>query len=99
VAQFEIYRLRSGAGLVIDCQSDLLEHLNTRFVAPLVPREFAPQPAERLNPIFRVEDREYVMVTQFAAAVADRDLGPVVTSIRNRSFEVIAALDILLSGV
>jgi toxin CcdB len=99
VAQFDIYRLRSRADLVIDCQSDLLEHLNTRFVAPLVPRELAPQPAQRLNPIFRIEDSEYVMVTQFAAAIADRELGPVVTSIRNRSFEVIGALDILLSGV
>ena len=40
---------------MIDCQSDLLEHLNTRFVVPLIAQEDAPKPAQRLNPLLTVD--------------------------------------------
>jgi toxin CcdB len=66
MARFDVYRGVGGADLLLDCQSDLLRDLNTRFVVPLMRRETAPQPARRLNPIFRIEDHDYVMVTQFA---------------------------------
>jgi hypothetical protein len=39
------------------------------------------------------------MATQLAAAVLQRDLGNVVASLRDRSFEIVGALDILFSGV
>src|SRR6185437_9881954 len=45
VAQFDVHQLKSGRGLVIDCQSDLLGDLNSRFVVPILPRQDAPQPA------------------------------------------------------
>src|SRR4051794_4443477 len=99
MAQFDVYRLNSGDGLVVDCQSDLLDHLNTRFVVPLVQLGQAPSPARRLNPVFAIGGRDYVMVTQFAAAVERRELREVVISLRDRSFEVVGALDVLLSGV
>jgi toxin CcdB len=99
LAQFDVHRLASGEGLVLDCQSDLLHELNTRFVAPLIPREQAPAPAQRLNPVFAIGDAEFVMVTQFAAAVQRHELGDAIASMRERSFEVVGALDVLISGV
>jgi toxin CcdB len=99
VAQFDVHALNSGPELIIDCQSDLLAQLNTRLVAPLILREIAPPPARRLNPVFDIDGREHVMVTQFAAAVHVRELGGIVTSLRERSFEIVAALDVLISGV
>ncbi len=97
MAQYDVHRL--GDGLVIDCQSDLLAHLNTRLVAPLIARDQAPVPARRFNPILVVDGADHVMVTQFAAAIERRDLGPVVTSLADRSFEIVDGLDILISGV
>ena len=97
--QFDVHRLNSNETLVIDCQSELLEQLNTRFVVPLVPREAAPIPAHRLNPVFSIGGRDHVMVTQFAAAVERRELADVVFSLRDRSFEVVGALDVLITGV
>ena len=85
--------------MVIDCQSDLLEHLNTRFVVPLIPVEKAPAAAKRLNPVFSIGSDDYAMVTQFAAAVDGRELGEVVASLRERGLEVVSALDVLVSGV
>jgi|SRR5581483_3764868 len=97
--QFDVHRLKAGPELVVDCQADLLQNLNTRFVVPLIARERAPAPAQRLNPVFMLAGREHVMVTQFAAAVPKRELGEILLSLRDRSFEVVAALDVLVSGV
>ena len=99
LAQFDVHRLKASDSLVVDCQSGLLAHLNSRFVVPLIPRERAPAPAQRLNPIIAILDRDHVMVTQFAAAVPQSELGDIVTSLASRSFEIIGALDVLLSGV
>jgi toxin CcdB len=97
--QFDVQNIKSGGGLVLDCQSDLLEQLDTRLVVPLIPTARAPTAAKRLNPIFLIDGKEHVMVTQFAAAVHRRELGEVVTSLRNHSFEIVGALDVLVSGV
>ena len=35
MAKFDVYRSIDGS-MLLDCQSDLLRHLNKRFVAPLV---------------------------------------------------------------
>lgn len=99
MAQFDVYTLGSGAGLVIDCQAEILAHLNTRLAVPLLPRDSAPAPAQRLNPIFVIGGRDHVMVTQFAAAIHRRELGEAIASLKDRSFEVVGALDVLLSGV
>ncbi|HET9811257.1 MAG TPA: CcdB family protein [Sphingomicrobium sp.] len=88
-----------GSGLVIDCQADLLSDLNTRFVVPLIPFDGAPRPARRFNPVFRIGDRDYAMETQFAGSVEKRELGSIVASLKEYSFEITAALDVLISGV
>jgi toxin CcdB len=97
MAQFHVYRL--GEVLVIDCQAGLLDHLVSRLVVPLIPRANAPVPAPRLNPVFRIEGEDYVMMTESAAAVRRQALGPVVASLADRSFEITGALDVLISGV
>ncbi len=97
MAQFEVHRL--GSALVVDCQSDLLRQIDSRFVAPLVPRSNAPQVVRRLNPVFHIQGKEYVMLTQAAGAVRSRELGEVITSLAERSFEITNAIDVLVSGV
>jgi len=97
MAQFDVHRL--GGGLVIDCQSDLLGHLASRLVVPLVLRTDAPAPAHRLNPVFEIDGEDHVMMTESAAAVRRQLLGPRVASFADRSFEITGALDVLISGV
>ncbi len=84
---------------MVDCQSDLLAHLNTRVVEPLLARGEAPKPASRFNPIFVIDGIEHVMNTQFAGATERRRLGPVLTSLEDRAFEITDAFDVLISGV
>jgi toxin CcdB len=98
MAKFDVYRLRQGGTLVVDCQADLLGELNTRLVVPLLPRTDAPLPAARLNPVFSVGDEQMVMVTQFAATVPVAELGEWLTSLRQHDLAVGNALDMLISG-
>lgn len=97
MAQYDVHRL--DGGLVIDCQSDLLDHLSTRVVVPLIPRDEAPKPASRFNPIFKIDGVDHVMDTQFAGAVERRRLGAVVGSLQGRALEIIDAFDVLITGV
>ena len=97
MAQFHVHQL-SGGRLAIDCQADLLGHLASRFVVPLVALDKA-MPAKRLNPVFSIQGRDYVMLTEAAAAVSVRELGEVVASLADRSFEITGALDVLIGGV
>ncbi len=98
MARLDVYRNPEGDGYLLDCQADLLSGLNTRFVVPLLPREAAPDPATRLNPVFVIEDREHVMVTQFAAAVPASLLRKRVVSLRDQHIAVGNAIDMLLAG-
>jgi len=98
MAKFDVYRLRRGDGLVLDCQANLLGDLNTRFVVPLLAEDAAPKPAARLNPTFPVGGRRQVMMTQFAAAIPARDLGDRVVSLLDEQDAIGAALDMLISG-
>jgi toxin CcdB len=98
MAKFDVYRLQSGNGFLLDCQADLLSDLNTRFVVPLLPVEEAPKPAARLNPVFDIQGESYVMVTQFAAAVPASELKIRIMSLGEQSFMIGNALDMLISG-
>jgi len=99
VARFDAYENSFGRGLLLDCQADLLSHLNTRLVAPLLPPEEAPKPASRLNPAFEIAGRPYVMVTQHSGAVELGELGPKVASLAAHDREIMNALDLLLTGI
>lgn len=96
--RFDVYRGTGGADLLLDCQSNLLLDLNTRFVVPLQLPENAPKPARRLNPVFEIEGQQYVMVTQFAAAIARRECGQFVLSLASEQTTIMTALDMLISG-
>lgn len=98
MARFDVYVREDLDGYLLDCQSDLLMGLNSRLVVPLLREPNAPRPIGRLNPCFQVRGESVVMVTQFAAAVAARDLGEPVTSLRDRHDEIVAALDMLITG-
>ncbi len=98
MARFDIFKNKSEAGYLLDVQSDLLSGLNTRVVVPLLPKSSAPSPAQRLNPVFGIEGREFVMATQYMAAVPEGELRSAVGSLADKQDEIAAALDMLFLG-
>lgn len=98
MAQFDVFRESQGE-LLVDCQSDALAHLGTRLAVPLLPLSRAPERRARLNPVFEIDGMDYSMVTQHAAAIRVGELRNRVTSLEHRHFDIIGALDMLLTGV
>ena len=99
MARFDVYEMKRGGALVIDCQADLLDGLKTRVVVPLIAESEAPKPARNLNPVFDLIGERYVLMTQFLSAVELREMGRRVGSLESEGEVVLGALDFLLTGV
>jgi toxin CcdB len=87
-----------GDGYVVDVQADLLTHLATRAVVPLLPEDVAPKPIDELNPVFEVRGKRHVLVTQAIASISGRELKRAVGSLAEHHDRIARALDILLVG-
>jgi toxin CcdB len=69
------------------------------MVVPLLRASEMSKPAKGLNPKFEVEGTTVIMSTAELAGVPVRILGERVTSLKRRRQEIMAALDLLFTGV
>jgi toxin CcdB len=104
MAQFDVYlnpnaATRKAIPYLLDVQADLLDTLATRVVAPLVLAEEMGLAAKHLNPQFKVKGTAVVMSTAELAGVSNRSLGDKVVSLKNKRDEIIAALDLIFTGI
>jgi toxin CcdB len=98
MAQFDVHRI-DGGSFVVDCQSDSLAHLATHVVAPLLHTSEVPAPATRLHPVVMFGGEPYLLATHLLAAMPTRELGPAMASLDAERYTLLAALDMLLTGV
>ena len=104
MARFEVREnlnraTRARVPYLLELQANMLSPLDTRLVAPLLPAaEFGPA-AARLNPAFRVGNRNFVMDTALMAGVPRKLLGAKVASLAERAAEILDAVDFLVSGI
>jgi len=98
MAQFDVFRPRDGEELLLDCQSNILDRLETRFVVPLLSPDDMPKRIAKLNPRFEIDGREFFMATQGAATIPARMIGTRVTSLADAHHVIVGALDMLISG-
>ncbi len=99
MSRYRAYANPEGGGALLDVQADLMGHLSTCVVVPLLPVDAAPKPARILNPIFDIGGAPHVMVTQFMAAVPRRMLVSEVANLQDQAHEIVGALDCLFQGV
>jgi toxin CcdB len=102
MAQFDLFRhpRNKRYPFLLDLQADLLRDLATRVVAPLTAvKRLNGKPISRLNPIVEVDGRQYAVLFQEVAALPAAALGPAAGSLRSRRDELIAALDLLFTGM
>lgn len=102
--QFTAYRNadeRTGALVpyLLDVQSDLVAKAATCVVVPLIARDRAGQPVERLMPSFDFEGGTWVMDTLQLAGVPRRALGQPVANLAAERDRILAAFDMLVSGI
>jgi toxin CcdB len=96
--QFDIFRM-SGGEYVVITQSDLLEAMRTRVVAPLLPSGSTGQPIRHLNPEIAIGSNVFVLMPQLLATLSVHELGERLGTAAYKRDEIIRALDALLSGV
>lgn len=105
MAQFRVYRnprteSKARFPLLLDIQSDLLDQLDTRVVVPLAPVQTRKARAiSVLMPELEVEGRRYVMVTPQMAGVPRGVLGAEVAEVTASRQEIVAAIDLLVTGI
>jgi toxin CcdB len=98
MARFSVYPAPEGGGYLLDVQADIMRHLNTRVVVPLMPLGNAPKPATTLNPLFVLNDIEHSMVTQLMAAVPLSELNRKISNVAALRDEIVNAINLLLQG-
>lgn len=97
MARFSVHMM-PGGGRVVNLQSDFLDWLDTRLVAPLTPLEQGPPPAKHLNPVFTLEGARFTLIIQSMAAVPTSALGGVVADLSAQQDEITRALDTVFQG-
>jgi toxin CcdB len=103
--QFSVYKnknpkTRSTYPYLVDVQSELLSDLGTRIVVPLIKRgALTKKPIKGLMPVLRVDGQDFIMMVPQLAGIAASELGmPVASAVEHRG-DVVAALDLLITGI
>ena len=91
---------KSNVPFLLDVQSDLIAQLGTRVVVPLYTKSaMQGKVLSTLMPIFEIENKKYVMVTPQLAGIAKKQLGAQIADLSAQRDEIIAALDLLITGI
>jgi len=98
MAKYDVYPNPSDRGYLLDLQSDLLEGIASRVVAPLVPTSATLRAASRLNPAFEIEGGNHILLTQSMSAVPVRILNKPVANLSAHHDEITNALDMVFVG-
>jgi len=105
MAQFRVYQNPRATGreripFVLDVQSDMVDLLPTRMVIPLVrDRMFPARRVPRLNPGFSINGQAVVLSPAEMGAVAASALHEPLADLSTQRSEIIAALDVLFTGI
>ena len=102
MAQFDLYEYRrvgSQVAFLVAVQSDLLQTLKTRVVIPLYPVCPDTPLIRILNPTVELAGGTFFLSTAEMAAVRHSELKQVVGSLSTMRHEIIAAMDLLFTGI
>lgn len=105
MAQFSLYCNQNTSSkraypYLLDIQSPLVRTLDTRLVIPLVPKDqYGSELIANVNPVLRVDNREYVVLTQQMAAVPRTVLGACAGEYTVYRQDILSAIDFLITGI
>jgi len=105
MAQFTLYKNEDSSSnktypYFIDVQNTLLSDLNSRLVIPLSPHEALNNTdAKRLCPVIHLDEGNFVLLTHQMTSVPKSILKTEVTLLENFRYEILAAIDMLISGI
>lgn len=84
----------------VDVQNNLLSDLNSRLVIPLTPaKKVNEKVAQKLCPTVSIDGEEYILVTNQMTTVPKSILKSEVDSLEHYRYQIIDAIDILITGI
>jgi toxin CcdB len=105
MAQFYLYKNENRSSnktypYFIDVQNDLLSDLNSRLVIPLSSYDaLSKTDAKRLCPVIHLDEGDFVLLTHQMTSVPKSILKNKVVSLEDLRDEILAAIDMLISGI
>lgn len=105
MAQFSLYKNENRSSnktypYFVDVQNDLLGDLNSRLVIPLSSHDTLNKTdAKRLCPVIHLDQGEFVLLTHQMTSVPQSTLKIKVASLEDFRYEILAAIDMLISGI
>ena len=104
MAQFDLHKnpnplARKYAPYLVNLQSDHLEHIATRLCAPVKSARISSKPIAGLMPEIEIDGKRFFVFMQEIAAVPASILGQRAASAARYRFQLIAAVDLLVSGI
>lgn len=105
MSQFSLYKNEDESSnetypYFIDVQSPLLSDLNSRLVIPLSSRgTLNNTDAKRLCPVIHIDEGNFVLLTHQMTSVSSSILKTEVTSLESFRYEILGAIDMLISGI
>lgn len=104
MASFTVYtnpdpKSQKAIPFLLDVQSELLSPLDTRVVVPLyLKSEGITYPISRLTPVITFQGKSLVAMVPELAGVSMRHLGPIAGQLPEARPEMLAAIDLLITG-
>ena len=84
----------------VDVQSDLLSDLNSRIVIPLSAQKTLNNlNAKRLCPIIKIDDKPFILLTHQMTSVPCSILKKEVITLEHYRYDILGAIDLLLTGI
>jgi toxin CcdB len=105
MAQFTIYSNINKLSNIefpylLDIQSPLLSDLSTRLVIPITHlNNHKYKPFSKLTPIITIKAKQYLLLTPQMAGISKSDIGLEIIDISSMRFDIIAAIDVLITGI
>jgi len=105
MSQFGVHRnpnpdTQAATPYLLDVQSDLIEDLGTRVVVPLCSASaMQGKLIKTLMPVIEIEGMQYAMLTPQLAGISKKQMGAKVSDLSHQRDEIIAALDLLITGI
>lgn len=98
MARYDVFAGSAKGSYLLDVQTDLIEHLKTRMVVPLLPAGATPSPVKMLHPTFEIGGHRLVMATHLMAAVPTAGLKESRFNLASHHDKTAGALDMLFQG-
>lgn len=104
MAQYDVFpnpsaSARNGIPYVVVIQSDLLDALSTRLTVPLATLAFAGKVPTALCPTITVKGEHLHALAHYAAPLPSKALRRPIDNVAAHASALVAAMDVVLSGV